>query len=133
MKEGAASKTVKADAIESDVMGLDVGPETVKLIVEALAPCKTILWNGPLGVFEIEGFRKGTWALIECLVDLTKKGTKTIVGGGDSVSALKLKGVDDHLLTHVGTGGGASLEFLEGIELPGIAALDNKETVGNKA
>ncbi len=133
MKAGVTTKVVKVSEIESNVMGLDVGPETIKLIVEALAPCKTILWNGPLGVFEIEGFERGTWALIDCLVDLTKSGTKTIVGGGDSVSALKLKGVDDHLLTHIGTGGGASLEFLEGIELPGIAALDNKEAVGNKA
>lgn len=133
MKAGAASKVVKVTEIASEDMGLDVGPETIKLIVDALAPCKTILWNGPLGVFEIAGFESGTWALIDCLVELTKGGTKTIVGGGDSVSALKLKGVDDHLLTHVGTGGGASLEFLEGIELPGIAALDNKEAVGQKA
>jgi len=132
MKAGLETKIVKVTEIEDGVMGLDVGPETMKLIVAALAPCKTILWNGPLGVFEIKGFEGGTWALIDCLVDLTKKGTKTIVGGGDSVSALKLKGVDDALLTHVGTGGGASLEFLEGIELPGIAALDNKETVGQK-
>jgi phosphoglycerate kinase len=133
MKEGAAATTVKVDAIASDVMGLDVGPETIKLINEALAPCKTILWNGPLGVFEMKGFEKGTWALIDILVKLTETGCKTIVGGGDSVSALKLKGVDDALLTHIGTGGGASLEFLEGIELPGIAALDNKEAVSTKA
>lgn len=133
MKEGATASIVKVDAIASDVMGLDVGPETIKLINEALAPCKTILWNGPLGVFEMKGFEKGTWAIIDTLVKLTESGTKTIVGGGDSVSALKLKGVDDNLLTHVGTGGGASLEFLEGIPLPGIAALDNKEPVSTKA
>jgi phosphoglycerate kinase len=133
MKAGVATKVVKVSEIESDDIGLDLGPESLKLIVAALAPCKTILWNGPLGVFEMAGFEHGTWTLIDCLVELTKSGTKTIVGGGDSVSALKLKGVADELLTHVGTGGGASLEFLEGIELPGIAALDNKETVANKA
>lgn len=133
MKAGVATKVVKVSEIESDDIGLDLGPESLKLILAALAPCKTILWNGPLGVFEMAGFEHGTWTLIDCLVELTKRGTKTIVGGGDSVSALKLKGVADELLTHVGTGGGASLEFLEGIELPGIAALDNKETVANKA
>ncbi|MBA4076990.1 MAG: phosphoglycerate kinase [Cyanobacteria bacterium PR.023] len=133
MKAGVVTKVVKVSEIESDDIGLDLGPESLKLIVAALAPCKTILWNGPLGVFEMAGFEHGTWTLIDCLVELTKSGTKTIVGGGDSVSALKLKGVADELLTHVGTGGGASLEFLEGIELPGIAALDNKETVANKA
>jgi phosphoglycerate kinase len=127
IKAGVATKTVSVDAIPDDMMGLDVGPQTVEKIKAALSNCKTILWNGPLGVFEVAGFEKGTWALIDDLVTLTDSGVHTIVGGGDSVSALKQKGVEDAKLTHVGTGGGASLEFLEGIELPGIACLDARE------
>lgn len=133
MKAGAATAVVSADAIPADQMGLDIGPETIKLVVAALEPCKTILWNGPMGVFEMAGFEKGTWAVIDCLVALTAKGARTIIGGGDSVAALKEKGVSDSAVTHVGTGGGATLEYLEGIELPGIAALDNKETVASHA
>jgi phosphoglycerate kinase len=127
LEAGQATQIVTIDAIEDSKMGLDLGPKTLDAIKAALSPCKTILWNGPLGVFEIEGFEQGTYKLIDFLVELTKTGTKTIVGGGDSVSALKQKGVTDHQLTHVGTGGGASLEFLEGIELPGIQALDDSE------
>jgi phosphoglycerate kinase len=133
MKAGAATTVVAADAIPADQMGLDIGPETIKLVEAALEPCKTILWNGPMGVFEMAGFEKGTWAVIDCLVALTAKGARTIIGGGDSVAALKEKGVSDAAVTHVGTGGGATLEYLEGIELPGIAALDNKETVASHA
>jgi phosphoglycerate kinase len=133
MKAGAATAVVSVDSIGADQMGLDIGPETIKLVEEALSPCKTILWNGPMGVFEMAGFEKGTWAVIDCLVALTAKGARTIIGGGDSVAALKEKGVSDAAVTHVGTGGGATLEYLEGIELPGIAALDNKETVASHA
>lgn len=128
MKEGAATKVVPVDSIPEDEMGLDIGPETIKEVEAALAPCKTILWNGPMGVFEMAGFEKGTWAVIDTMVKLTAGGARTIVGGGDSVAALKAKGVDDSAVTHVGTGGGATLEYLEGLPLPGIAALDNKET-----
>ncbi len=133
MKAGAPTTTVDVDKIPDSQMGLDVGPKTIALIKEALAPCKTILWNGPLGVFEMEGFERGTYEIIDLLVDLTEKGTKTIVGGGDSVAALKQKGVPDEALTHVGTGGGATLEYLEGLELPGIAALDEKSAATSKA
>lgn len=133
MKAGAATAVVSVDAIAADQMGLDIGPETIKQVEAALSPCKTILWNGPMGVFEMAGFEKGTWAVIDCLVALTAKGARTIIGGGDSVAALKEKGVSDAAVTHVGTGGGATLEYLEGIELPGIAALDNKETVASHA
>ena len=134
MKEGAKTTTVDVGEIPDDQMGLDVGPKTITLIKEGLTPCKTILWNGPLGVFEMKAFEKGTYEIIDLLVELTEKGTKTIVGGGDSVAALKQKGVPDEALTHVGTGGGATLEYLEGIELPGIAALDDKQpaTSGSK-
>ena len=110
IKQGSLATTVSVDKIPDDQMGLDVGPETTKLIDSALANCKTILWNGPLGVFEIPGFEGGTYKLIETLVARTKAGAKTIVGGGDSVSALGQKGVHDYALTHVSTGGGASLE-----------------------
>lgn len=129
IKEGVKTEVVTVDKIPADMMGLDVGPETIKEINESLKNAKTILWNGPLGVFEKTGFEKGTYALIDTLVELTAKGAKTIVGGGDSVSALKQKGVEDSKLTHVGTGGGASLEFLEGLPLPGIACLDEKSKV----
>ncbi|HEY9774123.1 MAG TPA: phosphoglycerate kinase [Planktothrix sp.] len=132
IKPGSATTIVAVDEIPADQMGLDVGPETTKLIDAALAECKTILWNGPMGVFEIEGFEKGTYKLIDTLVARTKAGCKTIVGGGDSVSALGQKGVHDYQLTHVSTGGGASLEFIEGIQLPGIACLDEAEAASVK-
>jgi phosphoglycerate kinase len=127
IKAGVPTTLVPVDKIPSNMMGLDVGPETISLIQSALAECKTILWNGPLGVFEVSGFEKGTYAVVDTLVELTAKGVKTVVGGGDSVAALKEKGVKEFALTHVSTGGGASLEFLEGITLPGIACLDEAE------
>jgi phosphoglycerate kinase len=129
MKAGVASKTVAVDKIPVDEMGLDVGPKTSKLIDDALSSCKTILWNGPLGVFEIAGFERGTFAVVDKLVELTKKGVTTVVGGGDSVAALAGRGVDAKELTHVSTGGGASLEYIEGLVLPGIACLDDADKV----
>lgn len=131
IEEGIQSKTVSVDSIPEDEMGLDVGPESIKEIEEALDPCKTVLWNGPLGVFETKGFEKGTFAIVKKLVELTKKGAITVVGGGDSVSALAACGVEPEALTHVSTGGGASLEFLEGKELPGIACLSKKTAMAN--
>ena len=129
IKAGAAQVTVKVDSIPADQMGLDVGPETIKLVNQALDGCKTILWNGPMGVFEIAGFEKATFSVVDKLVELTKKGAITVVGGGDSVAALAAKGVDNSQLTHVSTGGGASLEFIEGLVLPGIACLDEGDKV----
>ncbi len=127
MKADVPSKTVDVENIPKDEMGLDIGPKSIKEMTDALVKCKTILWNGPPGVFEIRGFDKGTNELIDCLVSLTAKGVKTIVGGGDSVSALQARKIPFEALTHVSTGGGASLEFLEGIELPGIKCLDQAE------
>lgn len=127
MKSGETTKLVALDAIPADMMGLDIGPKTIATIDSVLDGCKTILWNGPMGVFEMPEFQKGTYSLIDTLVRLTKKGVKTVVGGGDSVAALKSKGVAEDLLGHVSTGGGASLEFLEGLELPGVACLDEAE------
>lgn len=127
IKAGTNKTTVDADAIPADQMGLDLGPKTIELVSDSLKDCKTILWNGPLGVFEVEGFETATFSLIDTLVDLTKKGAKTIIGGGDSVAAIEAKDVSPESFTHVSTGGGASLEFLEGLVLPGIACLDEAE------
>ncbi|MBX9668405.1 MAG: phosphoglycerate kinase [Candidatus Obscuribacterales bacterium] len=133
LKENTPTVTVDVDKIPADQMGLDIGPNSIKEIKEALGPCKTILWNGPPGVFEIEEFSKGTNELIDSLVALTKKGTKTIIGGGDSVAALQKRAIPDEALTHVSTGGGASLEFLEGIELPGVKCLDPMQPAGQRS
>lgn len=120
----ANSKVVAADAIPDGWMGLDNGPESTKLQKEALSDCKTIIMNGPLGVFEFEKFSKGTFDLVNILADLTKeKGAITIIGGGDSVAAAELSGRAGDM-SHISTGGGASLELLEGKILPGVAALD---------
>ena len=127
IKADAKSWVTAVNNIPNDAMGLDVGPATIKEINIALEPCKTILWNGPLGVFEMKSFAGGTNALIDELVRLCKNGTKVIVGGGDSVAALNVRGIDASALTHISTGGGASLELLEGKELPGIACLDEAE------
>jgi phosphoglycerate kinase len=127
MKANATNWIATVDKITEDAIGLDIGPGTSNVIKAALEPCKTILWNGPMGVFEMAGFEKGTFALIDELVSLQKRGSKVIVGGGDSVAALGVKGIDEKQLTHISTGGGASLELLEGKPLPGIVCLDDVE------
>jgi phosphoglycerate kinase len=129
IKPEAVKTTVNVDSIPSDQMGLDLGPESIKLINASLDSCKTILWNGPMGVFEVEGFERATFAVVDKLVESTKKGTITVVGGGDSVAALAARQVENSQLTHVSTGGGASLEFIEGLVLPGIACLDDADKV----
>jgi phosphoglycerate kinase len=105
-------------------MGLDIGPDSVKTFQAALADCKSVIWNGPMGVFEMEKFAAGTNAIASTLAELTPKGTSTIIGGGDSVAAVEQAGLADQM-SHISTGGGASLELLEGKVLPGIAALDD--------
>jgi phosphoglycerate kinase len=115
-------KTVPVDQVPAEWMALDIGPETVVLFTEALKNANTIVWNGPMGVFEMTPFAKGTEAIMHALAE--SKGT-TIVGGGDSASAVKKAGVADKI-THISTGGGASLEFLEGKVLPGVEALMDK-------
>jgi phosphoglycerate kinase len=119
----ANSQTVKIESIPDGWMGLDIGPDSVKFFQDALADCQTVIWNGPMGVFEFDKFAVGTEAIAHTLADLTKKGATTIIGGGDSVAAVEKVGVAEQM-SHISTGGGASLELLEGKELPGIAALD---------
>ena len=119
----ANSQTVSIDNIPDGWMGLDIGPDSVKLFQDALGDCKTVVWNGPMGVFEFDKFAVGTEAIARTLADLSKKGATTIIGGGDSVAAVEKVGLADQM-SHISTGGGASLELLEGKVLPGIAALD---------
>ena len=107
------------DAGIGDRMGLDIGPETVIAYAAALRDAKTVVWNGPMGVFEIDAFAQGTMAVAMAVADVT--GT-TIIGGGDSIAAVKKAGVTDRI-AHISTGGGASLEFLGGSTLPGVAVL----------
>lgn len=120
----ANAQTVSVENIPDGWMGLDIGPDSVKVFQDALSTCKSVIWNGPMGVFEFDKFAVGTEAIARTLADLTKTGTTTIIGGGDSVAAVEKVGVADQM-SHISTGGGASLELLEGKELPGIAALDN--------
>jgi 3-phosphoglycerate kinase len=123
---GAATKTVNVSAIPAGWAGVDIGPETVKLFSGEIKKAKTVVWNGPMGVFEMSNFAKGTNAVAQALVDATKLGAVTIVGGGDSASAIAKAGLEKQV-SHVSTGGGASLEFLEGKTLPGVAALMDKK------
>jgi phosphoglycerate kinase len=120
----ANAQTVSVEAIPDGWMGLDIGPDAVGVFQAALADCKTVIWNGPMGVFEFDQFAKGTEAIARSLAALTKTGATTIIGGGDSVAAVEKVGVADQM-SHISTGGGASLELLEGKVLPGIAALDD--------
>jgi phosphoglycerate kinase len=120
----ANAQTVSVENIPDGWMGLDIGPDSIKVFQDALTQCKSVIWNGPMGVFEFDQFAKGTEAIAHTLAGLTKQGVTTIIGGGDSVAAVEKVGVADQM-SHISTGGGASLELLEGKELPGIAALDD--------
>jgi phosphoglycerate kinase len=122
---GAKTQTVSANAIPEGWQGLDIGPETVKLFSEEIRKAKTVVWNGPMGVFEMDRFAEGTNAIAKALVEATKGGAITIVGGGDSAAAIAKAGLEKGV-SHVSTGGGASLEFLEGKILPGVAALNTR-------
>lgn len=121
----ADHRVVPVDAIPAEWMGLDIGPKSIADIQAGLKDCKTVIWNGPMGVFEFEAFAAGTNAIASTLADLTSKGCITIIGGGDSVAAVEKAGLGDRM-SHISTGGGASLELLEGKVLPGVAALNDE-------
>lgn len=119
----AESQVVASDAIPADFMGMDIGPKSIELFAETLKDAKTVVWNGPMGVFEMPNFAKGTIGVCEAIAQL--EGATTIVGGGDSAAAVSQLGYEDKF-THISTGGGASLTYLEGVELPGVVSINDK-------
>ncbi len=125
IQEGAAAKSVGRENIPENMAMLDIGPRTAESYARAIASAKTVLWNGPMGVFETPPFDKGTTAIAKAMASVTGTGATTIVGGGDSAAAVEQAGLASKM-SHVSTGGGASLEFLEGKTLPGVAILDDK-------
>ncbi len=124
-KNEALSTIVDVDAMPNDQIGLDIGPRTVKLFSDVIANSKTVLWNGPMGVFEMPNFAKGTEAVCSAVADATDKGAISLVGGGDSAAAVKKLGFSDRI-SHVSTGGGASLELISGLTLPAVAEIAEK-------
>ena len=124
-KADSPATVVAADAIPEDQMGLDIGPASQELFANKIKEGKTVVWNGPAGVFEFEAFSAGTRAIAQGIIDATANGAFSIVGGGDSAAAVRILGFDEAGFSHISTGGGASLEFLEGKDLPGISVLDS--------
>ena len=117
------AQAVVSDTIPADMEGMDIGPKTEKLFADELLKCKTIFWNGPMGVFEFPNFAQGSFSIANAMIEATKHGAISIIGGGDSVNVLKKGKIDQKAFSHVSTGGGASMEFVEGKELPGLVAL----------
>ncbi len=125
VSEAAVTRVVPIHEIPQDMIGVDIGPQTIAKFTEIIHQGKTLLWNGPMGVFEIDKFARGTEAIARAIAEATEKGAISIVGGGDSAAAVAKAGLTDKM-SHISTGGGASLEFLEGKVLPGVAALTDK-------
>jgi phosphoglycerate kinase len=125
LEEGAEGEMVGVDEIPPDKMGLDIGPRTVELFEGHISGAKTIFWNGPMGVFEIDAFARGTEGVARAVAAASAEGATSVIGGGDSVAAVRKLGLEDRM-SHISTGGGASLEYVEGKELPGVAALPEK-------
>merc|ERR1719160_622017 len=123
-EDGEVKEVTKAEGIPDGFLGLDCGPKSIELNKAAVDASKTIIWNGPMGVFEMGKFEAGTKSLMEAVVAATEKGAVSVIGGGDTATACKKYKTEDKV-THVSTGGGASLELLEGKELPGVAALSD--------
>jgi phosphoglycerate kinase len=121
----ANTRTVPVEKIPDGWKGLDIGPESVAAFAQVLASAKTVFWNGPMGVFELAPFAEGTRGVAQAIVDATGQGAFSVVGGGDSAAAVRALGLPEDGFSHISTGGGASLEYLEGKELPGIAVLEN--------
>jgi len=125
VSENAGIKIVKGD-IEEGYIGVDIGPETLKLYAENIPDHGTLFWNGPMGVFEIDKFSKGSTGIAKAIKEATSKGLYSVIGGGDTISAIHKAGLEDEDFSHVSTGGGATLEFLAGIDLPGTEILEDK-------
>jgi phosphoglycerate kinase len=124
----ASHDVVAADSIPADRVGVDIGPDSGRLFASKIADARTVFWNGPMGVFEIAAFADGTRAVAKALTEVSSAGGLTVVGGGDSAAAVRALGFDEGAFGHISTGGGASLEMLEGKELPGLTALDDPAT-----
>ncbi|HEY7988475.1 MAG TPA: phosphoglycerate kinase, partial [Lapillicoccus sp.] len=123
----ADHEVVASDAIPADRIGVDIGPKSSELFAEKLSDTRTVFWNGPMGAFEMAPYAAGTKALAEALVAVTSRGALTVVGGGDSAAAVRQLGFSDNQFGHISTGGGASLEYLEGKELPGLTVLEESQ------
>merc|ERR1712226_563436 len=123
-EDGEIKAASKEEGVPDGFMGLDCGPETNQANAAAIAEAKTIIWNGPMGVFEMKPFETGTKSMLDKIVEVTQSGTITVIGGGDTATACKKYDAEDKV-THCSTGGGASLELLEGKTLPGVAALSD--------
>jgi phosphoglycerate kinase len=129
-KADSPAETVSAGRIPDDKMGLDIGPESVKRFTALLSNARTVFWNGPMGVFEFPAFAAGTKGVAEAIIGATEKGAFSVVGGGDSAAAVRALGLSEDGFSHISTGGGASLEYLEGKTLPGLEVLSSVEPSG---